>query len=65
MPKNGLVPDRYPVVLSSSIAAVGFALTAYPIGVERGYVTRRAATSACSRRCGSFVTRRRDQTAAA
>ena len=39
-PQNGLVPDRYPTPSFSSIAAVGFALTAYPIGVERGYVTR-------------------------
>jgi hypothetical protein len=39
-PKNGLVPDRYPTRIFSSLAAVGFALTAYPIGVERGYVSR-------------------------
>ena len=39
-PRTGLVPDRYPSPSPSSIAAVGFALTAYPIGVERGYVTR-------------------------
>ena len=39
-PKTGLVPDRHPSPSPSSIAAVGFALTAYPIGVERGYVTR-------------------------
>jgi hypothetical protein len=38
--KNGLVPDRYPTPSFASIAAVGFALTAYPIGVERGYITR-------------------------
>ncbi|MEO8190225.1 MAG: glucoamylase family protein [Acidobacteriota bacterium] len=42
-PRNGLVPDRWPSESFSSIAAVGFALTAYPIGVERGYVTREAA----------------------
>ena len=42
-PKNGLVPDRSPTPSFSSIAAVGFALTAYPIGVERGWVTREAA----------------------
>jgi hypothetical protein len=39
-PKNGLVPDRAPAPSFSSIAAVGFGLTAYPIGVERGYVGR-------------------------
>jgi hypothetical protein len=42
-PKNGLVPDRWPTKSFSSIAAVGFALTAYPIGVERGWVTRKDA----------------------
>src|SRR5215831_8823551 len=42
-PGNGLIPDRYPTPSFSSIAAVGFGLTAYPIGVERGYVTREAA----------------------
>ena len=40
---NGLTPDRYPTKTFSSIASVGFALTAYPIGVERGYITRRQA----------------------
>jgi len=38
--QNGLTPDRAPSQSFSSIAAVGFALTAYPIGVERGYITR-------------------------
>lgn len=41
--ENGLTPDRGPRDSFSSIAAVGFALTAYPIGVERGYITRSAA----------------------
>jgi len=39
-PQNGLTPDRAPSPSFSSIAAVGFALTAYPIGVERRYITR-------------------------
>jgi hypothetical protein len=39
-PRTGLVPDRSPTPSFSSIAAVGFGLTAYPIGVERGYITR-------------------------
>jgi hypothetical protein len=42
-PDNGLIPDRYPTPSYSSIAAVGFALTTYPIGVERGYITREQA----------------------
>src|SRR5829696_7824288 len=40
---NGLTPDRWPTKSFSSVAAIGFALTAYPIGVERTYVTRQAA----------------------
>src|SRR5690606_12391842 len=39
-PATGLTPDRWPSQSFSSIAAVGFALTAYPIGAERGYVSR-------------------------
>ncbi|HEV2599608.1 glucoamylase family protein [Sphingopyxis sp.] len=35
-----LAPDRWPSKPFSSIAATGFALTAYGIGAERGYVTR-------------------------
>jgi hypothetical protein len=38
--KNGLVPDRWPDINFSSIAAIGFGLTAYGVGAERGYVTR-------------------------
>ncbi len=39
-PRTGMVPDRYPSPSFASIAAVGFGLTAYVIGAERGYVTR-------------------------
>ncbi|WP_245806117.1 glucoamylase family protein [Erythrobacter donghaensis] len=35
-----LAPDRWPTRTFSSIAATGFALTAYGIGAERGYVDR-------------------------
>ena len=42
-PQNGLVPDRHPTPSFSSIAAVGFGLTTYPVGVERGYITREQA----------------------
>ncbi|HUO85765.1 MAG TPA: glucoamylase family protein [Thermoanaerobaculia bacterium] len=42
-PVNGLVPDRWPSSPFSSIAAVGFGLTAYPVGVERGWVSRQEA----------------------
>ena len=44
-PVNGLVPDRWPNPPFASIAAVGFALTAYPVGVERAYVSRAQARS--------------------
>jgi hypothetical protein len=44
-PATGLTPDRWPTPSFSSIAAIGFALTAYGVGVERGYVTRTAAAS--------------------
>src|SRR5437762_4554854 len=39
-PNNGLTPDRWPTKSFSSVAAIGFALTAYPVGIERGYVAR-------------------------
>ncbi|ARK11114.1 glucoamylase family protein [Fibrivirga algicola] len=42
-PDNGLLPDRAPSRSFSSIAAVGFGLTSYLIGAERGYVTRQQA----------------------
>ncbi|MDQ3950736.1 MAG: Tat pathway signal protein, partial [Gemmatimonadota bacterium] len=40
---NGLVPDRWPTQATSSVAAVGFGLTAYIVGVEQGSITRAAA----------------------
>ena len=39
-PATGLAPDRWPTPSFASIAAVGFALTAYPIGVVNGWITR-------------------------
>ncbi|HEY0942098.1 MAG TPA: glucoamylase family protein [Steroidobacter sp.] len=38
--QNGMAPDRFPSPSFASIAAVGFALTAYVVGAERGYVSR-------------------------
>jgi len=40
---NGMTPDRFPSRPFASIASIGFALTAYPIGVENGWVSRRQA----------------------
>ena len=39
-PVNGLVADRSEPGAPASIAAVGFALSVYPVGVERGWMTR-------------------------
>ena len=39
-PFNGMVPDNTRAGAHASIATIGFALTAYPIGVERGLITR-------------------------
>ena len=39
-PANGLVLDRTEPGTPASIAAVGLALSAYPIGVERGFMSR-------------------------
>ena len=44
-PTTGLTPDRWPTQSFSSVAAVGFGLTAYPIGAERGFITRDAAAA--------------------
>jgi hypothetical protein len=43
--ENGLVPDNTRKGSHSSIAAIGFALAAYPVGVERSFVTREEGAS--------------------
>lgn len=40
---NFQVPDRYPTLTFSSVAATGFGLSSYLVGIERGYVSREAA----------------------
>lgn len=42
-PSNGLIADKAATDWPASIAATGLALAAYPVGVERGFVSRRAA----------------------
>jgi hypothetical protein len=42
-PSNGMVPDRYPSNSPASIAAIGMALSAYVIGVDRRFITREQA----------------------
>ena len=40
---NGQIPDRWPNETFSSIAATGFGLAGYIVGVEKGYITRQQA----------------------
>ncbi len=42
-PGTGLIPDRNPTPSFSSVAAVGFGLTAYVVGAEHGWVSREQA----------------------
>ena len=50
---NGLVIDKTAQNSPASIAATGFALAAYPVGVERGFISRAVASSVRWRRCVS------------
>ena len=40
---NGLIIDKTQPGAPASIAATGLALSSYPVGVERGFMTRAAA----------------------
>src|ERR1017187_3484593 len=51
-PHNGLVADTSRAGSPASIAVVGFALSCYPVGVERGWMTRADAVA------GALVTLR-------
>ena len=51
---NGLVRDKTCAGWPASIAAVGLALTAYPVGVERGFVTRTEAAERTLTTLGFF-----------
>jgi hypothetical protein len=44
-PNTGLTHDRWPTANFSSVAAIGFGLTSYSIGAERGYVERDSAAN--------------------
>lgn len=44
-PRNGLIADKTSSGWPASIAATGLALAAYPIGVERGFMTRAEAVA--------------------
>lgn len=41
--EHGLTPDRWPTESFCSVAAVGFALTCWPVGVENGWMSREEA----------------------
>ena len=62
-PRSGITPDRWPTRSFVSVGAVGFALTAYPIGAERGYVTREVARERVLGTLRFFWTARQDTTA--
>ncbi len=52
--ENGMVPDRYPNPPFASIAAIGFGLSTYIVGVERGYVSRSEAAERTLNTVGFF-----------
>src|SRR5213083_864518 len=60
---TGLTPDRWPTRSFSSVGAAGFALTAYPIGAERRYVTREQAAARVRNTLRFFRTARQDTAA--
>ena len=49
-PLKGLIADKTQADWPASIAAVGFALTCYPVGVERGFMSRANAAQRWHRR---------------
>ncbi len=59
-PATGLAPDRWPTRSFASSAATGFALTAYPIGAQRGWITREAACRRALRTLRFLWTARQD-----
>jgi hypothetical protein len=61
---RGLTPDRWPTPSFVSVGAVGFALTAYPIGAERGYVPRERAAERARRTLTFFWEAPQDSAAA-
>ena len=55
---RGLTPDRWPTPSFVSTGAMGFALTAYPIGAEHGWVSRAAARAQMPAACAAPQVRR-------
>src|SRR5438034_11280300 len=54
-PDNGLVVDSTKEGWPCSIAAVGMALSVYPVGVERGFITREEAVDRTLRKLRFFA----------
>jgi len=66
-PENGQVPDHWASEMPndhffSSIASIGFGLTAYAIGVERGWMTRDEAVKRTLATLHFFSTAQQDET---
>ncbi|MGI8838914.1 MAG: hypothetical protein ACR2H4_20080 [Pyrinomonadaceae bacterium] len=55
-PQNGLAPDSTRQGSPCSITATGFALAAYPVGVERKFITRKDAIKRTLTTCAFFGT---------
>ena len=53
--KTGLVPDRWPTPSFASIAAVGFALTVWPVGMDAGWISRDDAAGLVLRTLRTFA----------
>jgi hypothetical protein len=62
-PRTGQTPDRWPTKTFTSVSATGFALTAYPIGVERRWVSRAAARARVLATLRFFAASRQDTSA--
>ena len=60
-PDNGLVIDKTEADWPASIAATGFALAAYPVAVQRGFMPRTAAVERTLTTLRFFGTARKDQ----
>lgn len=54
-PANGLVPDRSPTTAPCSIAAVGFGLSAIPIAVDHGWISRTQAAQRVHTTLNTFL----------
>jgi hypothetical protein len=61
-PETGLMPDRWPAKSFISVGAMGFSLTAFPIGAERKWITRAQAADRTLRTLEFMWASRQDTT---